>query len=126
MDPIAVGHGQFVQGIGQAKGDHLFARLGMDLEIMVVGLDSQQGGIAAFGGQALSERRLGLGQGRWSVHRRWMIRSWSLTLAAVTLRIYLPVVIITGLPFAFSYQVVAFLAWVPNLLLAEWLLRRRP
>jgi hypothetical protein len=31
-------------------------------------------------------------QGRFVDHRRWMIRSWALTLAAVTLRLYLPLV----------------------------------
>jgi uncharacterized membrane protein len=32
-------------------------------------------------------------------HRRWMIRSYSLTLAAVTLRIYLPLSQLAGTPF---------------------------
>jgi len=63
--------------------------------------------------------------GRFDVHRRWMIRSWALTLAAVTLRIYLPLVMIFGLPFLPAYQAISFLAWVPNLLLAELWLRRR-
>src|SRR5436305_11268994 len=31
-------------------------------------------------------------------HRRWMIRSYSLTLAAVTLRIYLPLSLVFGIP----------------------------
>ena len=59
-------------------------------------------------------------------HRRWMIRSWALTLAAVTLRIYLPLVMIFKLPFEPWYIAISFLAWVPNLLLAElWLRWRR-
>jgi len=57
-------------------------------------------------------------------HRRWMIRSYSLTLAAVTLRIYLPVSLALGIPFANAYQVISWLCWVPNVILAEWLLRR--
>lgn len=56
-------------------------------------------------------------------HRRWMIRSLSLTLAAVTLRILLPVAAINGLPFETAYPTIAFLCWVPNLLLAELWLR---
>jgi uncharacterized membrane protein len=57
-------------------------------------------------------------------HRRWMIRSYSLTLAAVTLRIYLPVSLALGVPFANAYQAISWLCWAPNIILAEWLLRR--
>ena len=61
-------------------------------------------------------------QGRLVDHRRWMIRSWALKLAAVTLRIYLPSVMILDLPFLESYRAISFLCWVPNLLLVEaWL-----
>jgi uncharacterized membrane protein len=57
-------------------------------------------------------------------HRRWMIRSYSLTLAAVTLRIYLPLSLALGIPFADAYRVISWLCWVPNIILAEWLARR--
>jgi uncharacterized membrane protein len=62
---------------------------------------------------------------RFAEHRRWMIRSFALTFAAVTLRIYLP--ILQALPIAFNdgYRVISFLCWVPNLIVAEWYLRRR-
>ncbi len=63
-------------------------------------------------------------QGRFAEHRRWMIRSWALTLAAVTLRLYLPLVMILDLPFVPWYRAISFLAWVPNLLAAELWLRR--
>jgi uncharacterized membrane protein len=59
-------------------------------------------------------------------HRRWMIRSYSLTLAAVTLRIYLPLSLALGVPFANAYQAISWLCWVPNIILAEWLVRRTP
>lgn len=65
-------------------------------------------------------------QGRFDAHRRWMIRSWVLTLAAVTLRLYLPAVAILELPFLEWYRAISFLAWVPNLLLAEVWLALRP
>src|ERR1043166_3009348 len=42
-------------------------------------------------------------------HRRWMIRSYALTFAAVTLRIYLPVSVAVGLPFEPAYQTIAWL-----------------
>ena len=54
-----------------------------------------------------------------------MIRSASLTLAAVTLRIYLPLLSVT-LGLEVGYVLVAWLCWVPNILLAEWILRREP
>lgn len=64
--------------------------------------------------------------GRFAEHRRWMIRSWALTLAAVTLRLYLPAVMALDLPFLPWYRAIAFLCWVPNLVVAELWLRRRP
>lgn len=63
-------------------------------------------------------------RGRLAEHRRWMIRSWALTLAAVTLRIYLPLVMVLDLPFLPWYRAISFLAWVPNLVVAELWLRR--
>ncbi|WP_374336476.1 DUF2306 domain-containing protein [Leeia sp.] len=55
-------------------------------------------------------------------HRRWMIRNFALTLAAVTLRCYLPLSMLTAIPFERAYPVIAWLCWVPNLLIAErWL-----
>lgn len=56
-------------------------------------------------------------------HRAWMIRSAALTLAAVTLRVYLPIGAAT-VGFEASYPFICWLAWVPNLLLAEWILHR--
>jgi uncharacterized membrane protein len=59
------------------------------------------------------------------VHRRWMIRNFSLTFAAVTLRVHLPIMQVLGIPFEEAYPVVAWLAWVPNLLIAEWFVLAR-
>lgn len=63
-------------------------------------------------------------RGRFAEHRRWMIRSWALTLAAITLRLYLPLVMALDLPFLPWYRAISFLAWVPNLIAAEFWLRR--
>lgn len=60
---------------------------------------------------------------RIALHRKWIIRSAALTLAAVTLRLYLPVLMGT-VGFEIGYPIVAWLCWVPNLLIAEWWLRR--
>ena len=52
-----------------------------------------------------------------------MTRSFSLAFAAVTLRVYIPVSQIAGLDYTDSYRVIAWLCWVPNLLVAELLIR---
>lgn len=56
-------------------------------------------------------------------HRRWMVRNFALSFAAVTIRLYLGPVFMFGLPFESSYAVISWLCWVPNLLVAEWALR---
>ena len=61
---------------------------------------------------------------RFDEHRRWMIRSFALTFAAVTLRLQTPVSQILGYDFMESYRIIAWSAWVPNLILAEMYLRR--
>ncbi|GAA1960943.1 DUF2306 domain-containing protein [Agromyces allii] len=69
-------------------------------------------------------------------HRAWMMRNFALTYAAVTLRIWIPLLIVAQLPFtsgafdfdavfANAYAAVPFLCWLPNLLVAEWLIARR-
>ncbi|MVM35173.1 DUF2306 domain-containing protein [Spirosoma sp. HMF4905] len=59
-------------------------------------------------------------------HRAWMYRSYAVTLAAVTLRIILPVELaLLNLPFSIAYPIVAWLCWVPNLIVVEWWLTRR-
>lgn len=52
-------------------------------------------------------------------HRRWMIRSFALLFAAVTLRIELPILGAIFGAFEPAYRIVAWSCWVPNLLVAE-------
>ena len=56
-------------------------------------------------------------------HRRWMVRNFALTFAAVTLRLYLPAAMVSGVPFEAAYPAIAWLCWVPNLLAAEALFK---
>ena len=71
-------------------------------------------------------------------HREWMLRNYALTFGAVTLRLWLGVLIMTQVPqlmtryggnfdalFDTVYPVVMWLAWVPNLIVMEWWLNRR-
>ena len=68
--------------------------------------------------------------GNVRIHQDWMIRSYALTLAAVTLRIYLAISQISGYEFEEAYQAIAWICWVPNLIVAEWFIiplsNRRP
>ena len=59
-------------------------------------------------------------------HRRWMIRNYALTLAAVTLRIYLPLSAVAGISFGSAYAAIAWMCWIPNLIVAEWYFIQRP
>jgi uncharacterized membrane protein len=64
--------------------------------------------------------------GERAQHRRWMVRNHALTLAAVSLRLYLPLSLANGIRFEDAYPVIAWLCWVPNLAIAQWWLNRRP
>jgi uncharacterized membrane protein len=59
--------------------------------------------------------------GDYVSHRAWMVRSYALCLAAVMLRLYLPMSAIAGIPFEAAYPAISWLCWVPNLIVAEWL-----
>jgi uncharacterized membrane protein len=97
-------------------------------------------GVAGFGALAalwVTFATLGfraIRRGDVTTHRRWMVRTFALTYAAVTLRLWLGILItamaVSGVDpdvaFDRAYLVVPFLAWVPNLLVAQWWLARRP
>ena len=57
-------------------------------------------------------------------HQAWMLGSYALTLAAVTLRIYLPLSLNLGIPFESAYPAIAWFCWVPNIIILEWFLMR--
>jgi uncharacterized membrane protein len=59
-------------------------------------------------------------------HRRWMVRSFALTLAGVTLRLYLPLALLGPLAFSTAYAGIAWLCWAPNLLVADQFLKAQP
>jgi hypothetical protein len=69
---------------------------------------------------------LAIRAGEGAAHRAWMLRNHALTLAAVTLRLYLGGVFAARLPFDAAYAAIAWLCWVPNLLVAQWWLGRGP
>jgi hypothetical protein len=64
-------------------------------------------------------------QRKWVAHREWMMRSYALTLSAITLRAWKWLLVLAFEPRPMDlYRVVAWLGFVPNLLLVEWLIRR--
>lgn len=63
---------------------------------------------------------------RFHAHRAWMIRSYAVMLAAVTLRLQLPLLGIAFGQFDAAYAIVAWSCWIPNLIVAEWIVRRDP
>ncbi len=96
-------------------------------------------GTAGFGTLALlwttfaAASYLAIRRGDVPSHRRWTIRLFALTYAAVTLRLWLIILILlqpgTAPDTAFdrAYLLVPFLCWVPNLLIAEYFhIRRTP
>lgn len=135
---LAVGWLQFLPGLrGRRPGVHrgigslyVFSCLGGGVSGLMLALGTTAGPVAAAGFGALAlvwlaTTLIGVAMalsGRFAVHRRWMVRSYALTLAAVTLRLLLPASVLLELDFAVAYPAIAFLCWVPNLIFAElWL-----
>lgn len=65
-------------------------------------------------------------QKRFGEHRDWMVRSYALTLSAVSLRAWKWVIVALFEPAPMDgYRIVAWLGWVGNLVVAEWAIRWR-
>ena len=59
-------------------------------------------------------------------HQAWMIRSFAITLAAVTLRIWMPIFMAGfGMEFVPAYLIISWLSWVPNIFVANWIIKRK-
>lgn len=61
---------------------------------------------------------------RFDEHRAWMLRSWAMTAGAITLRLLLPASAMLGLGFYTAYPVIAWLSWLINLAIVEYIIRR--
>jgi uncharacterized membrane protein len=95
---------------------------------------SNGGFVSHFGFATLSVLWLYSGSMAWlriragdvQAHRTWMIRNFALTFAAVTLRLWLPLLVaMSDGDFDVAYQTVSWVCWVPNLIVAEWYFLRR-
>jgi uncharacterized membrane protein len=104
------------------------------LSSMVLAPQANYGPIAGFGFFALAVAWLSttgaalrmVVKHRFKDHRRWMLRSYALTAAAITLRILLPASAVLGLPPGSSYRAVAWMCWLMNLAIVEIYLLFRP
>ncbi len=67
---------------------------------------------------------LAIRAGNVAAHRAWMVRNFALSFAAVTLRLYMPASVVTGIGFEAAYPFIAWLCWVPNVIAAELLFNK--
>jgi uncharacterized membrane protein len=64
-------------------------------------------------------------KGNVIAHEHWMIYSYAACFAAVTLRVWLPILTIVFNDFFIAYKIVAWLCWVPNLFIAKLLIEKQ-
>ena len=64
-------------------------------------------------------------KGNYTSHVKWMLRSYALTLSAVTLRFYAYLfdVFNVNIPPRETYILVSYLSWIPNLIFVQLLIR---
>ena len=137
---LAIGAVQFFPSIRRRKPLHRWLGRVYGVSILVSGIAGlgiaihAAGGLSAQLGFALLSvlwvfmtanairhamaRRIGL-------HRRWMIYSFALTFAGVTLRFYLPFFLMAGFSYTEASVYLAWMCWLPNLGFAWWWLNRR-
>ena len=139
---LALGSFQFREGLRarRPKLHRAMGRLYLGVGVLAGGLSGLYLAMGAFGGPVA---RLGFATlavawlytgwkayaairtGDVASHREWMMRNFALTTAAVTLRIYLPASMMAGIPYEVAYPAIAWLCWVPNLLVAWHLTTKR-
>lgn len=68
---------------------------------------------------------LAIKKGDLSLHQNMMIYSYAACFAAVTLRIWLPLLSLSLGDFESAYRIVAWLCWVPNIIFAFFWVRRK-
>jgi hypothetical protein len=92
-----------------------------------------EGGIIAFLGfitggiiwfYTISQGYLSIRKGKVWEHQKFMMYSYAACVGAVTLRMWLPLLAFTTKDWILSYQIVSWLAWAPNLVVAYFLINR--
>jgi len=139
--PIAltIGALQFFKAIQKRKPLHRWLGRGYALSILISGIAgifvalNAAGGLSAQLGFALlavvwvAVTAVAIHHAmarRIAAHRRWMVYSFALTFAGVTLRLYLFGFIAAGFTYTEASAFLAWMCWLPNLAFAWWWLRR--
>lgn len=66
-------------------------------------------------------------QKRIAQHRAWMIRSYAIAINAATILLVLgPWFLLFGEPTIPEYSALMLVSWITNLVIAEWIIRRKP
>lgn len=142
MLAILIGPFQFLEGIRKGRLLKLHRWLGRVylISVLVGGLAGLYMATLAYGGVVAQLGFAVLGilwlfsglmayvhirNKRLELHRAWMTRNYALTFAGVTLRLWLPLLSGLGMDFLPAYLIVAWLSWMPNLIIAEGMVRRR-
>ena len=62
----------------------------------------------------------------FKVHKQWMWRSFALTISAITLRMWKVIIVYLFHPNPMDvYQIIAWLGWIPNIILIEYLIAKK-
>ncbi|WP_443944584.1 DUF2306 domain-containing protein [Pedobacter sp. AW1-32] len=62
----------------------------------------------------------------FTAHKAFMYRSFALALSAITLRLWKVILVYLFHPAPMDvYQIIAWLGWIPNLLIAEWIIKKQ-
>ena len=65
-------------------------------------------------------------QKKYKIHQQWMFRSFALTLSAITLRLWKWAIVYFFHPSPRDvYQIVAWVGWIPSMVLVELLIRKK-
>lgn len=138
---LAVGPWQFIPALRRRKALHRGLGFVYFLVVFVGGISglftafiAQGGIISQVGFLTLAElwivtailALMAIKRGDYRAHEAWAIRSFALTFAAVTIRLQLGAGFAAGQRFEDFYWMLSWTCWIPNLLVAEWLIRRRP
>jgi uncharacterized membrane protein len=138
---LAVGPWQFIPALRRRKALHRGLGFIYFLAVFVGGISglftafiAQGGMISQIGFVTLAQlwvvtailALIAIKRGDYRSHEMWAIRSFALTFAAVTIRLQLGAGFAAGQRFEDFYWMLSWTCWIPNLLVAEWLIRRRP
>ncbi len=65
-------------------------------------------------------------QKKFKEHKQWMWRSFALTVSAITLRMWKVIIVYLFHPNPMDvYQIIAWMGWIPNLILIEYLITKK-